>query len=143
MRQFLRCPVCNEVIPFGERFCKYCSAELSYEAAQQAAEQFAKLSEACALANNLNTMTPLAPIMLVSYGLATWWDWISPSRSFWLYGLPLAPLLTAFYWFLSYRAIQTNDTDFQQARKDVHKSLLVWIPTTIVLIVMLVFLHRR
>lgn len=143
MSQFLRCPSCNEVIPFGKRICQYCSAEISSEAAQQAAEQFTKLSDACALANNLNTMTPIAPLMLAAYGLITWLDWVNPSRSLLVYALPLAPLLTAFYWFLSYRQIQTNDADFQKARKDVEKSLLVWIPTTIVLIVLLVFLHRK
>lgn len=143
MRQFLRCPACNEVIPFGERFCKYCAVEMSYEVAQQSAAQFARISEACALANNLKTMTPLAPILLVSYGLATWWDWLHPSRSFWLYGLPLAPILTAVYWFLRYSRVQTSDADFQQARKDARQSLLIWIPTTIILIAMLVFLHRR
>lgn len=140
MSQFLRCPSCQEVIPFGERFCKYCSAELSYEVAQQAAEKFAKVADACALANNLNTMTPIAPILLVGYVGITVLSWASPSRNQIIYGLPLAPLFTVFYWHLTYGKLQTEDKDFQQARKDVRKSLIIWIPTTIALVIFLVYI---
>ena len=143
MSQFLRCPACNEVIPFGDRHCKYCAAELSYEEAQKAAAQFAQLSEACALANNLNTFTPLAPILLAAYGFITVTGWARDSQRFIVYGLPLAPLLTVFYWHLTYKHIQSDDPDFQKAQRDVKKSLYVWLPTTIVLVVFLIIWHLR
>lgn len=142
MSQFLRCPSCNEVIPFGERFCKYCAAELSYETAQQSAAQFSQISDACALANNIKTLTPYALILIAAYGFLAWSNWIRPSRSIWLFGIPVAPLLTVLYWFLKYRTIQATGEDFQKAQKDAQQALFIWIPTTVLLIVFLVFIYR-
>ncbi|HEX4948067.1 MAG TPA: hypothetical protein VFZ34_15450 [Blastocatellia bacterium] len=88
-------------------------------------------------------MTPIAPIMLGGYVVITLLSWANPAQNLIVYGLPLAPLVTIFYWHLTYGKLQSNDPDFQQAQKDVRKSLLIWIPTSLVLILFLLYWFFR
>lgn len=142
MGQFLRCPTCQEVIRLGTSVCQYCSAEILHTTAQKAAEQFEQITQACASANNIKTMNAAAPILLLAYGGNALLEWIQPTRLFFIFLLPLAPLFTAIGWLMKYHRLQTDDADFQKAKQNVKIALLIWIPTVIVLLA-LVLLPQR
>ena len=142
MSQFFRCPTCQEVIRLGTPTCQYCSAAILHTTAQKAAEQFEQITQACALANNLKTLNAGVPILLLVYGANALMEWIQPTRLFIFYLLPIAPLIAVIGWLMKYRHLPTDDADFQKAKKNVKIALLIWLPTVIVLLALVLFIPR-
>lgn len=142
MSQFFRCPSCHEVIRLGAPTCQYCSATILHTTAQKAAEQFEQITQACALANNLKTLNVLAPILLFVYGGNAFMEWVQPTGVFFFFLLPVAPLFAVIGWLMKYHRLPTDDADFQKAKKNVKIALLIWLPTVIVLLALVLLIPR-
>ncbi len=110
-RVFL-CPNCKETIDTSAQQCRFCHAAIDAQAAEAAAEVMAKVNQACSDASYLKVM---AVAVLVAFALSFapivgflgYWGLI-----FLLFAVPVMLVR----WWVKFRSVQTNESDFSRAR---------------------------
>jgi hypothetical protein len=125
MSAMLRCPACNEIITANSAECKYCSLPLNYNIISTEVIKFEKVSKAVTEANTIRSFN--AALILV--GLACIYLLVSGGsglRRAYIHFLPLAGLIWVISWFVRYGSLQSKDPDFEPARAQVKRSLLMW-----------------
>jgi hypothetical protein len=105
-----QCPNCKETINTSAQRCPFCTHVIDPGSAQAAADDMARVSQACNAASDLKMMAGLIPVL---FGLAF------VARSFRLLAVLniFTTLGAAIRWRLRFGAIQTDDPDFRRARR--------------------------
>jgi hypothetical protein len=125
MSAMLRCPTCNEIITANSAECRYCSSPLNQAVVHAEVMKFEKVSKAVAEANTIRSFN--AGLIIV--GLLCAYLLISGAsglRRAYIHFLPLAGLIWVISWFVRYNALQTKDPDYEPARTQMKRSLLMW-----------------
>jgi hypothetical protein len=132
MSQMFRCPGCKEVIRTGKPVCQYCSFSIDGPTAHAEALKFQAGIDACASANHIKSLNYAAPLLLlIDIALpflgSTDNPFMSPRMPLYASILPLGALVAVVQWLTKYGALQTDDTDFPDAKRAVKKALILWL----------------
>jgi len=121
--QTFPCPSCKEIINDSMERCRYCSAPVDRQAAATAAEIQNRVNNACSDASFLRTA---AAAMFGLLGLS-----FLPFISFVTYlGFIftfLAVIVMFIRWQIRFGTLQTDDLDYQRAKRVKNVALLLWL----------------
>jgi hypothetical protein len=134
--------------------CRYCDFSVNQPEAELAADQLDKINSACSIAGGIQkgtyVMVPLlflASLILLladepysGTGLAGAYEkFYALRRSQAVPYFPLLFLIGPFpmiAWFMKFKDIQTDEPDFQQAKKEMKISLILWLSMLAIRIVL-------
>lgn len=120
--EVFQCPNCQEFINTSMAQCSYCGVSVNYESAQAAAGVQRQVGQACSDASYLKIM---ARAQIVFYALS----WIPFVGGFavwgWLFLVFAIPIMLI-RWWVKFRALQTADPDFENARRTTIVALVIW-----------------
>lgn len=120
--QTFPCPNCNEVINDTMERCRYCSAPIDRQAAAAAAEVQGRVNQACSDASYLKT----AALVMWAFQLLS----LIPFVPLVEWGFLITFFVVLFLlirWHIKFSGIQTNDSDYRQARRSKNVALLLWV----------------
>jgi hypothetical protein len=109
------CPNCKQTIDASAPQCRFCSAPIDPVAAEAAAEKMSKVNQACSDASFLRTM---AISMLVFLGIM-FVPFMGLLGICGYYFLVFAVPFMAIRWWVRFRAIRADDSDFKRAKTTV------------------------
>src|SRR5215510_3368706 len=123
--QTFPCPTCGEIINDSMQTCRFCSATIDPQAASAAADLQSRVNRACSDASFLRTA---AAAMFVLLALS-----VIPFISLITY---LGFIITFFVvlvlivrWQIKFGRLQTNDEDYQRAKRMWLVGLILWLVT--------------
>jgi hypothetical protein len=123
--RILPCPSCGEMIYSDTTKCRLCSAPVDSAAAAVAADNQAKVNNACSQAkwirHTAGAMWTLIAVSLI-WGFAT----IGVFVCFFL--IPLSLI----YWQIVYGRLTTADPDYKKAKRDGLIALGLWLPASLI-----------
>jgi hypothetical protein len=117
------CPNCNETINTSMQLCKYCNTPIDHAAAEAAAAETSRISQACSDASYLRVMLGL---LLPFFGLI-----FIPLLSligaagFWFLKIAIPVMLIR--WWVKFGKIKTTDPDFSKARGTTYLVAGIWV----------------
>lgn len=115
------CPNCGEMIYSDVDRCRFCSASIDPQAAAQGAELQAKVNSAC---NEAKLVRNGAGVMWVFF-LLSMLPFMGFGWGFWLLLLGVPGALI--HWYTKFARLETSDPDYQTARRDWRRALIIWL----------------
>ncbi len=109
------CPACRETIDAKAETCRFCGVKVDHEAALRAAVVLAKVNQACSDASYMRSTALTLPVF---FGLR-FVPFIALVGTIGFDGVTLITPFWALRWWLKYRGIDTDDSEFRSARKQV------------------------
>lgn len=109
------CPNCKETIDAKAETCRFCGAKVDHEAAVKAAALLSRVNQACSDASYMKSTALALPVFFVLRFI----PFLSGLGSIGFWVLLIAIPVWALRWWLKYRKIETDDSDFRRARKSV------------------------
>jgi hypothetical protein len=108
------CPACKQTINTSAKQCPYCGAAIDAQAAELAADDMARVNQACSDASFLRTIAGTTVVffglsMIPFLGIAQWGVLV-------LVFIVLPVMLIR--WWVKFGKIQSDDSDFRRARRD-------------------------
>jgi len=123
------CPTCKETISTSVSQCPFCSASIDPGAAQAAADFMSRLNQACSDASYLRIVAGMMlfflGLLLVSgFGI----PFVGTVGTFGMWFLLIAVPAMAIRWRSRFGSIQSDDSDFQNAKRAVKIAVWIWVP---------------
>ena len=109
------CPACRETIDAKAETCRFCGVKVDHEAALRAAVVLAKVNQACSDASYMRSTALTLPVF---FGLR-FVPFIALVGTIGFDGVTLITPFWALRWWLKNRGIDTDDSEFRSARKQV------------------------
>lgn len=109
------CPNCKQTIDASATQCRFCSATIDSGEAQRAAQEMAKINQACSDASYLRT----AAISIFVFIGIMFIPFMSLLGVVGYYFLLVAVPFLSIRWWIKFHQIQADDSDFRRARKTV------------------------
>jgi hypothetical protein len=121
--QTFPCPHCGEIINDSMQTCRFCSASVDPKVASAAAELQSRVNRACSDASFLRTAAAamfvlLALSLLPFISLITYLGFIVTF---------FVVLVLIIRWQVKFRGLQTNDADYQRAKRLRTVALILWL----------------
>ena len=123
--RILPCPSCGEMIYSDTTKCRFCSAPVDSATATAAADNQAKVNNACNQAKWIRNMAGAMWAFLV-VGLIMSAGTVAVFACF--FGIPLSLI----YWQISYGRLTTADPDYKRAKRDCLIALGLWLPAALI-----------
>ena len=121
--QIFECPNCRQTIDTAANRCRFCSAAIDPEAAAAAAAKMARINRACSDASYLKIAVLCAPAFLLIFFI----PFMTLLGEVGLLFLAVATPIWILLWCFRYLGIETDDPDYQRARKIVMIVAIVWL----------------
>ena len=106
------CPNCRETINTSMQQCPFCSTAIDGAAAETAAAETSRISQACSDASYLKIMLG----MLLPFGILIFVPLLGMIGLFGFVFIKYATLVMTIRWWVKYGKIKTTDPDFSKAR---------------------------
>ena len=120
--QTFPCPNCNEIISDSSDTCRFCAAPVDRQAAMIAGELQSRVNQACSDASFLRiaavTMWIFLGLYIVPFIPLVGWGFIA---TFFIV------LFLFIRWMVKFGGLETNDTDFQQAKRSAILAVVLWL----------------
>ncbi|HEU4933435.1 MAG TPA: hypothetical protein VFT48_15230 [Pyrinomonadaceae bacterium] len=117
----LPCPGCGEMIYSDAEVCRFCSAPIDRETAVREAELQTRVNNACNQAKLVrNAAGAMWLFLLVGMFL--------PLVSWGYVGMFFTVPVWLIIWQVRFRGLETQDPDYQTAKRDWFISLIIWLP---------------
>jgi len=113
--RIFQCPHCKETIDMAEKHCRFCSAVIDTDAAEEAAELMARINQACSDSSYMRT----ASISILVFLGLTFVPILSWLGLWGFYFLLFAVPVMAVRWWIRFGLIGTDDAEFIRARRTV------------------------
>ena len=123
--RILPCPSCGEMIYSDTTKCRFCSAPLDSTAAAAAADNQAKVNNAC---NQAKWIRNMAGAMWAFMGVSLIFTAGTVAVFAFFFLIPLSLL----YWQISYGSLKTADPDYKRAKRDRLIALGLWVPAALI-----------
>lgn len=138
---FVECPNCKRLIEYGVGTCPSCREQIGSEYARASAGIVGTNTQACSLANTIKSAEPAVAILSVVSLFAL----IAGGSAPLLGGFvsPVFYIAAIGFWFFRYRQFHMRDEEFTRARRDLIKSLKLWVALLIVQILLLAYFISR
>jgi hypothetical protein len=130
------CPACRETIDNTAEKCRFCGQPVDHEAAVKAAQLLSRINQACSDASSMTSSALALPVFF----LVRYVPFISMVGAIGFIGLSIGIPVWAVIWWFKFGKIQSDDPDFQRARKRVRTAGIA-VSTVLVLLVILSFLR--
>ncbi|HVQ36420.1 MAG TPA: hypothetical protein VMS31_02740 [Pyrinomonadaceae bacterium] len=132
---FVECPNCQQLLEYGAEICPRCREEISSEYGLISAIVVQHNTQACSVANSIAGFEAFIPVALVGsmvifaidlYGSGS--PTLFPLILIW----PTIPLIAIAVWFFRFGRFRIGDDEYLKARREMRKSLLLWLAILLV-----------
>ena len=123
--RILPCPSCGEMIYSDTTKCRFCSAPVDSAAAAVAADNQAKVNNAC---NQAKWIRNIAGAMWAFLAVSQIWGTVTVVVLVFFFLIPLSLI----YWQISYGRLTTADPDYKRAKRDRLIALGLWVPAALI-----------
>ena len=123
--RILPCPSCGEMIYSDTTKCRFCSAPVDSAAAAVAADNQAKVNNAC---NQAKWIRNVAGAIWAFLAVSMIWGAVTIAVLILLFLIPLSLI----YWQISYGRLTTADPDYKRAKRDRLIALGLWVPAALI-----------
>ena len=123
--RILPCPSCGEMIYSDTTKCRFCSAPVDSSAAAVAADNQAKVNNAC---NQAKWIRNMAGAMWALMGVSL----IFTAGTIGVFAFFFLIPLLLIYWQISYGRLTTADPDYNRAKRDRLIALGLWVPAALI-----------
>jgi hypothetical protein len=123
--RILPCPSCGEMIYSDTTKCRFCSAPVDSTAAAAAADNQAKVNNAC---NQAKWIRNMAGAMWAFLAVSLIWGTVNLAVLVLFFLIPLSLI----YWQISYGRLTTADPDYKRAKRDRLIALGLWVPAALI-----------
>lgn len=125
------CPNCNEIINDTSDKCRFCSAPIDRQAATAAGEIQSKVNQACSDASFLRiaavTMWIFLGLQVIPFIPLVGWGFIATF---------FVVIVLIIRWMVKFGGLQTNDKDFQQAKRSAILAVILWLAALVGFIIL-------
>ncbi|MEP7338422.1 MAG: hypothetical protein ABI977_11860 [Acidobacteriota bacterium] len=131
-----KCHACNEVVLYERTECPYCGVKLDRQKMQASANESHAINQAVSSANTIRTFNPAAFLFLIIAMISAFMS-NRPSRSmirsdFTLTAMAAVALGVIVVWFVKHGRWPSAEPDYQDAKKEMRKSLAIWLGMNLV-----------
>jgi len=126
------CPNCRETINTSMQQCPFCSTAIDGAAAETAAAETSRISQACSDASYLKIMLG----MLLPFGILIFVPLLGMIGLFGFVFIKYATLVMTIRWWVKYGKLKTTDPDFSKAR-----GTTIWVAAIDVLVIAFLRVH--
>ena len=123
--RILPCPSCGEMIYSDTTKCRFCSAPVDSAAAAVAADNQAKVNNAC---NQAKWIRNIAGAMWAFLAVSQIWGTVTVVFLVFFFLIPLSLI----YCQISYGRLTTADPDYKRAKRDRLIALGLWVPAALI-----------
>ena len=123
--RILPCPSCGEMIYSDTTKCRFCSAPVDSTTAAAAADNQAKVNNAC---NQAKWIRNMAGAMWAFLGISL----IFSGGTIGVFACFFLIPLSLIYWQISYGRLTTADQDYKKAKRDCLIALGLWVPAALI-----------
>ena len=125
------CANCGEMIYSDSPTCRFCHAPVDHQAAEAAANNQKHVNDAINLAKWIRNVAGAMWVFVLGgliFGL------LSLGATVCIFLIPASLI----YWQIKYEGVKTADPDFKKTRRDRLIALLLWLPASIVQLLLIV-----
>jgi hypothetical protein len=124
------CRACGELVQVNTPKCPYCDTLLNQQSLMDSAKINFVVTQAISSANTIRTFRPAAYLLiLLSLGRFV----LEHSfRNLLFVVVWLFPLFTVLRWFMKHGGLNSSDTEYLEAKKQMKSALILWLAATLI-----------
>ena len=137
---FIDCPSCKRLIECNAAFCPYCREEIDPQYAEISKLFNVYQTAAISSANTIKTAEMGAAIVMAASFIGFWFV---PTLMIINVLTSVMSIAAIGVWFYRFGRIRLNDEEYRNARRDMRKSLTIWLVLICVQILAVIYVWKR